>query len=86
MKTFIRADFDFESKKDKIKHCRGYVICTDVQLGQNGSYTFNVDSVVIQKLIARNPNFEIVEKLAIQNCKLFDDEVINVGSLADHHD
>lgn len=85
MKTFIRADFDFESEKDKIKHCMGYVVCTDVQLGQNGSYTFNVDSVVIQKLIAKNPNFEIIEKLAVQNCKIFEDEVINVGSLVDFH-
>ena len=86
MRTFIRADFDFKSEKDKIKHCTGYVICEDVQLGQNGSYSFNVDSIVIQKLIAKNPDFVIVEKLSIQNCKLFDDEVINVGSLADHHD
>ena len=85
MKTFIRADFDFKSEKDKIKHCAGYVICEDVQLGQNGEYTFKVNSVVLQKLIAKNPDFEVVEKLAIQNCKLFDDEIINVGNLADHH-
>ena len=86
MKTFIRADFDFKSEADQIKHCTGYVICTDVQLGQNGSFSFSVDSVVIQKLIAKNPDFEKVEELAIRNCKLFDDEVINVGSLAEHHD
>jgi hypothetical protein len=45
-----------------------------------------VDSVVLQKLIATKPDFEKIEHLAIKNCKLFDDEVINVGSLADHHD
>ena len=86
MKTFIRADFDFKSEKDKIKHCAGYVICKDVQLDQNGSYTFSVHSLIVKKLIAKNPNFEIIERLAVQNCKLFDDEVIKVGSLVEHHD
>lgn len=86
MKSYFRADFDFKSEENKINHCTGYVVVEDVQLGQNGSYTFNVHSVVIKKLIAKNPDFEVVERLAIQNCKLFDDEVINVGSLAEHHD
>ena len=85
MKTFVRADFDFQSNADQIKRCTGYVICEDVELTENGGSTFKVHSVVLQKLIAKNPDFEVVEKLAIKNCKLFDDEIINVGSLADHH-
>lgn len=85
MKTFIRADFDFNSEADQIKHCIGYVICEDVELHENGNSTFKVHSVIVQKLIAKNPNFEKVEELAIKNCKLFEEEIINVGSLADHH-
>lgn len=86
MKTFIRADFDFQSEADQIKHCTGYVICEDVEIHENGNSTFKVHSVIVQKLIAKNPNFEKVEELAIKNCKLFEDEIINVGSLADYHD
>lgn len=81
----LRADFDFESEADGIKRCVGYVICKDVELHESG-YSFGVESVVLQKLIATKPDFEKIEQLAIKNCKLFDDEVINVGSLADHHD
>jgi len=84
--ALFRADFDFESEANGIKRCAGYVICKDVVLSEKGSYTFGVDSVVLQKLIATRPDFEKIEHLAIKNCKLFDDEVINVGSLADHHD
>ena len=84
--ALLRADFDFESEADGIKRCVGYVICKDVTLSENGGYTFGVDSVVLQKLIATKPDFENIEMLAIKNCKLFDDEIINVGSLADHHD
>lgn len=85
MSIYVRADFDFKDEKNGIKHCTGYVVCKDVVMTDYGC-DFKVHSVVIKKLIAKNPNFEIVEKLAIQNCKLFDDEVINVGSLAEHHD
>ena len=84
MKIYIRADFDFKSEKDGIKHCTGYVVCENVQVTENGS-TFGVHSIIIKKLIAKNPDFEKVEALAIQNCKLFDDEVINVGSLSAYH-
>ena len=86
IKALFRADFDFESEANGIKRCAGYVICKDVQLSENGSYTFSVESIVLQKLIATRPDFKNIEMLAIKNCKLFDDEVINVGSLADHHD
>lgn len=86
IKALFRADFDFESEADGIKRCVGYVICKDVRLSENGSYAFSVESIVLQKLIATTPDFEKIEQLAIKNCKLFDDEIINVGSLADHHD
>ena len=85
MNIYIRADFDFKDEKNGIKRCAGYVLCKDVELTES-SYTFSVDSVVLQKLIATKPDFEKIEQLAIKNCKLFDDEVINVGSLAEHHD
>ena len=81
----IRADFDFKSEKDKIKHCAGYVVCYDVEQKDYGC-DFKIDSIIIKKLIATSPDFEKIEQLAIQNCKLFDDEIINVGSLAEHHD
>ena len=86
MKTFIRADFNFKDEATGILYCRGYVVCEDVQLSENGSYTFNVHSVVVQKFIGSAPDFDKIEKLAIQNCKLFEDEIIDVGSLAEHHD
>ena len=86
MKTFIRADFNFKDEATGILYCRGYVVCEDVQLQENGSYTFKVHSVVVQKFIGSAPDFEHIEKLAIQKCKLFDEEIIDVGSLAEHHD
>ena len=85
MKTFVRADFNFKDEATGIHYCRGYVVCEDVQLSENGSYTFRVNSVVVQKFIGSAPNFKHIEKLAIQNCKLFEDEIIDVGSLAEHH-
>ena len=85
MKTFVRADFNFKDEATGILYCRGYVVCEDVQLSENGSYTFKVHSVVVQKFIGSAPNFKHIEKLAIQKCKLFDDEIIDVGSLAKHH-
>lgn len=76
MKTFIRADFDFRSEKDKINHCTGYVVCYDVVQKEYGC-DFKVDRIVIKKLIANNPDFEKIEKLAIQNCKvLYSDEEV----------
>ena len=85
MKNLFRADFNFESEKDGIKRCVGYVICKDVQVEENGGCTFGVHSVVIQKLIAKKPDFDKINAMAINHCKLFE-EVIVVGSLADHHD
>ena len=86
MKTLVRADFNFKDEATGILYCRGYVVCEDVQLQENGNYTFKVHSVVVQKFIGSAPDFEHIEKLAIQKCKLFDEEIIDVGSLAEHHD
>ena len=86
MKTFVRADFNFKDEATGILYCRGYVVCEDVQLAENGSYTFRVNAVIVQKFIGTAPDFERIEELAIKNCKLFDDEIIDVGSLEEHHD
>jgi hypothetical protein len=85
MSIYVRAYFDFKDEKNGIKHCTGYVVCEDVTPTEYGC-DFKVHSVVIKKLIAKKPDFEKLEQLAIQNCKVFDDEIINVGSLAEHHD
>lgn len=69
MKTFVRADFDFKSEKDKIKHCTGYVVCYDVVQKDYGC-DFKIDRIIIKKLIATSPDLEKIEQLAIQNCKL----------------
>ena len=73
MKTFIRADFDFKSEKDKINHCTGYVVCYDVVQKDYGC-DFKVHSVIVKKLIANKPDFEKLEQLAIQNCKVLKEE------------
>ena len=76
MKTFIRADFDFKSEKDKINHCTGYVVCYDVEQKDYGC-DFKVDRIIIKKLIATSPDFEKIEQLAIQNCKvLYEDSEV----------
>ena len=69
MKTFIRADFDFKDEKNGIKHCTGYVVCYDVVQTDYGC-DFKIDRIIIKKLIATSPDFEKIEQLAIQNCKL----------------
>ena len=73
MSVYIRADFDFKDEKNGIKHCTGYVVCKDVEQKEYGC-DFKVHSVVIKKLIAKNPDFEKLEQLAIQNCKVLREE------------
>jgi hypothetical protein len=85
----VRADFNFSYEAMEIKVCKGYVIGEFTPTEEGGD--FKPESVILQKLIATSPDFEKIEQLAIQNCKvLYDDneveEVINVGSFADHHD
>ena len=73
MSVLVRADFDFKDEKNGIKHCTGYVVCKDVVMTDYGC-DFKVHSVVVKKLIAKKPDFELIEKLAIQNCKVLKEE------------
>ena len=73
MSIYVRADFDFKDEKNGIKHCTGYVLCEDVTPTEYGC-DFKVHSVIIKKLIAKNPDFEKLEQLAIQNCKVLREE------------
>ena len=69
MSVLVRADFDFKDEKNGIKHCTGYVVCYDVEQKDYGC-DFKIDRIIINKLIATSPDFEKIEQLAIQNCKL----------------
>ena len=69
MSIYVRADFDFKDEKNGIKHCTGYVVCYDVEQKDYGC-DFKIDRIIIKKLIATSPDFEKIEQLAIQNCKL----------------
>jgi len=83
----IRADFNFSYEAMEIKVCKGYVIGEFTPTEEGGD--FKPESVILEKLIAKAPDFKKVEELAIENCRvLYDEEetVINVGSLADYHD
>ena len=84
MELLFRADFDFRNEKYGIKHCVGYVICSDVEV-QGNNFTFKVKNVVVKKMIGKKVNFQMLEKLAIQNCKLIytDEEVIDMGNFED---
>ena len=73
MIIYVRADFDFKDEKNGIKHCTGYVVCYDEVMTDYGC-DFKVHSVIIKKLIAKNPDFEKLEQLAIQNCKVLREE------------
>ena len=73
MSIYVRADFDFKDEKNGIKHCTGYVLCEDVIPTDYGC-DFKIHSIVIKKLIAKNPDFEKLEQLAIQNCKVLREE------------
>ena len=84
MELLFRADFDFRNEKYGIKHCVGYVICSDVEV-QGESFTYNAKKIIIKKLIGKKVDFAMLEKLAIQNCKLIytDEEVIEMGNFED---
>lgn len=71
MTAYIRADFDFTAKTQGIGHCKGYVIGKFTPTAEGGN--FKPENVIIKKLIANNPDFEVIEKLAIQNCKVIYD-------------
>jgi hypothetical protein len=83
----VRADFNFSNSEEKIKIAKGYVIgeFTPTEEGCD----FKPEKVILEKLIAKAPDFKKIEELAIANCcVLYDEEetVIKVGSLADYHD
>ena len=83
----IRADFNFSNSEERIELAVGYVIGDFTPTEEGGN--FKPEKVILEKLKAKAPNFQKVEKLAIENCRvLYDEEetVINVGSLADYHD
>ena len=73
MSVLVRADFDFKDEKNGIKHCTGYVICYDVEQKDYGC-DFKIDRIIIKKLIATSPDFEKIEQLAVQNCKVLREE------------
>jgi hypothetical protein len=83
----IRADFNFSNSENKIDLAIGYVIGEFTPTEEGGD--FKPESVILQKLIAKAPDFKKVEELAIANCRvLYDEEetIINIGGLADYHD
>jgi hypothetical protein len=83
----VRADFNFSNSEEKIKIAKGYVIGEFTPTEEGGD--FKPEEVILEKLIAKAPDFKKIEELAIANCRvLYDEEetVINVGSLADYHD
>ena len=88
MDIICRADFDFKAKEKGIRHCTGYVLCSDVALEDNGNYTFKAEKVIVHKYNGKAPNFKEIEELAIQNCRLFktDEMIIDVESLSAYHD
>ena len=73
MSIYVRADFDFKDEKNGIKHCTGYVVCYDVEQKDYGC-DFKIDRIIIKKLIAKKPDFEKLEQLAVQNCKVLREE------------
>ena len=67
--------------------CKGYVIGDFTPTEEGGD--FKPQDVILQKLVAVNPDLKKIEAMAISNCKvLYDDEetVIDVGSLAEHRE
>ena len=82
----IRADFNFSYEAEQIRECKGYVIGEFTPTEEGGD--FKPEDVILERLVAKSPDFEKIEKLAIATCKvLYDDsEVINIGSVADYHD
>ena len=68
----IRADFNFNDDAQNIKVCKGYVIgdFTPTQEGGN----FRPEKVIVQKLVATAPDFDKIEQMAIQKCKVLYDE------------
>ena len=68
----IRADFNFSNSEEQIDLAVGYVIGEFTPTEEGGD--FKPEKVVLQKLKAKAPNFQKVEELAVENCRvLYDD-------------
>lgn len=68
----IRADFDFDDASQNIKVCKGYVIGDFTPTSEGGN--FRPEKVILEKLVAKHPDFKQIEQMAIQKCKvLYDD-------------
>ena len=71
----VRADFNFRCSEEKIDLAVGYVIGDFTPTEEGGD--FKPEKVVLLKLKAKAPNFQKVEKLAIENCRcIYDDSEI----------
>ena len=68
----IRADFNFSNSENKIDLAIGYVIGDFTPTEEGGN--FKPEKVILQKLKAKTPNFQKVEELAIENCRVIYDE------------
>jgi hypothetical protein len=68
----IRADFNFCNSEEKIKIAKGYVIGVFTPTEEGGD--FKPEEVILQKLIAKAPDFKKIEELAIANCRVLYDE------------
>ena len=82
----IRADFNFADESELIKVCKGYVIGEFTPTAEGGD--FKPERTILERLVAVSPDFEKIEQLAIMKCKVIydEEEVINIGSVADYHD
>ena len=71
----IRADFNFSNSEERIDLAVGYVIGDFTPTKEGGD--FRPEKVVLLKLKAKTPDFQKVEKLAIENCRcIYDDSEI----------
>ena len=68
----IRADFNFSNSEEKIELAVGYVIGDFTPTEEGGN--FKPEKVILQKLKAKAPNFQKVEELAVENCRVIYDE------------
>ena len=68
----IRADFNFSNSEERIDLAVGYVIGEFTPTEEGGD--FKPEEVILQKLIAKAPDFKKIEELAIENCRVLYDE------------
>ena len=68
----IRADFNFSNSEEQIDLAVGYVIGEFTPTEEGGD--FKPEEVILQKLIAKAPDFKKIEELAIENCRVIYDE------------